>query len=177
MSPPAPADVVVLTPSVLRGWRAEVDDTADKSERGTALVVGGAVGTPGAVLLAGLAALRAGAGKLQLAVPPEIRVALGVAVPESGVFELAAIGERARRAAAVAVGPGFDDVDQAAAALEDVLPVVDETTTVVVDAMALGALANKPELARDLRGRVVVTPNATEAGVLLGSEPGDDLLA
>ena len=37
---------------------------ADKIERGVAMAIGGAAEVPGALLLAGVAALRVGAGKL-----------------------------------------------------------------------------------------------------------------
>jgi NAD(P)H-hydrate repair Nnr-like enzyme with NAD(P)H-hydrate dehydratase domain len=61
------------------------------------LVVGGARELPGAVLLAGVGALRAGAGKLQLAVPRGIAPALGVALPEALVAGLAETREAASR--------------------------------------------------------------------------------
>src|SRR3954454_20800706 len=49
-----------VTPALLRAWPLPLDEDGDKDARGTALVVGGSCRTPGAVLLAGLAALRAG---------------------------------------------------------------------------------------------------------------------
>ena len=54
------------------------------------LVVGGSALVPGAILLAGVAALRAGAGKLQLATVARVAPALGVAVPEALVVGAAA---------------------------------------------------------------------------------------
>ena len=56
------------------------------------LVVGGSTATPGAVLLAGVAAVRAGAGKIQLATAAASAAALGVAVPEGSLYY-----ERTRR--------------------------------------------------------------------------------
>jgi Predicted sugar kinase len=46
------------------------------------LIVGGEVELPGAVILAGIAALRAGAGKLQIATCESNARYVGVAVPE-----------------------------------------------------------------------------------------------
>jgi ADP-dependent NAD(P)H-hydrate dehydratase len=60
----------------------------DKDERGRVLVIGGSVETPGGVLLAGLAALRAGAGKLQIATCRSVSQQLAVAVPEARVTGL-----------------------------------------------------------------------------------------
>ncbi len=52
------------------------------------LVIGGATEMPGAVILAGVAALRAGAGKLQIATCRSIAQAVAVTVPEARVFAL-----------------------------------------------------------------------------------------
>jgi NAD(P)H-hydrate repair Nnr-like enzyme with NAD(P)H-hydrate dehydratase domain len=55
----------------------------DKDARGRVLVVGGCVTLPGAVVLAGIAALRAGAGKLQIATCRSIAPLVGITVPEA----------------------------------------------------------------------------------------------
>ena len=62
---------------------------SDKEARGRVLVVGGSAQVPGAVRLAGEAALRAGAGKLQMAVPASLAVQLGLLLSEGRVFALA----------------------------------------------------------------------------------------
>lgn len=48
-------------------------------------------------------------------------------------------------------------------------------TAVVLDAYALGALSREPELLKASPSAVVLTPNLTEAGYLLGRDPGEDL--
>src|SRR3954469_9661427 len=63
-------------------------DETDKGERGTVLVVGGTAETPGSMLLCGIAALRAGAGRLQLATVRGSASALAVALPEARVIAL-----------------------------------------------------------------------------------------
>lgn len=52
------------------------------------LVIGGSASMPGAVLLAGLAVLRVGAGKLQLAINRSVAPTLAVAVPQALVVPL-----------------------------------------------------------------------------------------
>jgi len=71
---------IPVTPTLLRNWPLPPTGSG-KLERGTVLVIGGSRKTPGAVLLAGTAALRAGAGRLTLAVAESTAVALAVAVP------------------------------------------------------------------------------------------------
>ena len=59
------------------------DEDGDKEQRGRVLVVAGSIEVPGAALLAGVAALRAGAGKLQIATCKSLAIHLGLAVPEA----------------------------------------------------------------------------------------------
>jgi len=103
----------VITPALLRSWPLP-DPQGGKKARGTVLVVGGSRFTPGAVLLAGVAALRAGAGVLQLAVDGDTAAALSIAVPEAKVVSLPAKGaalpgelrELAEQADVLTIGPG-----------------------------------------------------------------------
>src|SRR5690348_2815792 len=145
-----------LTPRLLRDWPLPVPD-GGKHARGTVLVVGGAPATAGAVLLAGVAALRAGAGVLRLAVAGSRAAALGVAVPEAAVYglperngtidgraaaeQLAGPGQAAR---VVLIGPGLDDVTETRALLHGLAGALDRDTTLVLDAYALAALAREP---------------------------------
>ncbi|HVE74663.1 MAG TPA: NAD(P)H-hydrate dehydratase [Mycobacteriales bacterium] len=179
-----------MTPALLREWPLpEPDDDGDKHDRGTVVVVGGTTSTPGAVLLAGLAALRAGAGRLQVLTVEPTAVALGVAMPEAMVRGLAtnADGElapaateqiraAAEDAAALVIGPGLIDPSSVAALLAAVVPHL-PTTAVVIDAIALVALAEQRTLLHALDGRCVLTPNAGEVAALLGWDPRDDVAA
>ncbi|WP_433305670.1 NAD(P)H-hydrate dehydratase [Actinoplanes sp. CA-030573] len=165
----------VITPGLLRDWPLP-DPEGDKESRGTVLVVGGSPFNPGAVLLAGVAALRAGAGRLQLAVADESAVALSVAVPEAKVVGLRRtdqVLDLATRADVIALGPGLDDIGQTTDLMRTVLGAAGPETAVVLDAYALGALSKDAGLLK--QHRAVLTPNVTEAGHLLGREPGDDL--
>ncbi|VXC11255.1 NAD(P)H-hydrate dehydratase [Arthrobacter sp. 8AJ] len=185
----------LVAPSLLREWPLPAPG-ADKYSRGSVLVVGGARATPGAALLAGVSALRAGAGKLTLAVAESVAVQLGVALPECGAIglpetpggsvkpELAPIASYLDRADAVLVGPGLDDPDLARGLLEALLereagrdgasdPDGTERPAVVLDAYALGALVQLEDQLDPWRGRLILTPNPTEASILLGRDVAD----
>jgi hydroxyethylthiazole kinase-like uncharacterized protein yjeF len=179
----------VITPRLLRQWRLP-DPQGSKEARGTVLVVGGSRFTPGAVLLAGVAALRAGAGRLQLAVTESTAPALSIAVPEAKVVGLpetdggSVAGDVPQHLLdlvagcdVVAIGPGLDNVEETSALLGRVLGAAGPQTALVLDAYALGALSKQPDLLADRGQRVVLTPNLTEAAYLLDREPGDDLAA
>src|SRR4051812_22268580 len=164
----------VITPRLLREWPLP-DPEGDKESRGTVLVVGGSKFNPGAVLLAGVAALRAGAGRLQLAVAEESAVALSIAVPEAKVVGLSHAEELAEQADVIALGPGLDDIEQTTDLMRTVLATAGPEAAVVLDAYALGALSKDAKLLP--QRRAVLTPNITEAGHLLGRDPGADLAA
>jgi ADP-dependent NAD(P)H-hydrate dehydratase len=177
-------EVKVVTPQLLRAWPLPEPGNS-KQSRGTVLVVGGSRFTPGAVLLAGVAALRAGAGRLQLAVAASTASALSIAVPEAKVVGIEegtgeaprALLELAAEADVIAIGPGLDDIDETTALMRAVLGAAEKNTPVVLDAYALGALSLDDSLLGGGGRPAVLTPNLTEAAHLLGHDPGDDLAA
>src|SRR5690349_10639166 len=165
----------VVTPALLHEWPLSTPD-GDKHSRGTVLVVGGAAATVGAVLLAGHAALRSGAGILQLCCAPAVTTALAVQMPEALVMSWDDLGSRLESADAVLVGPGLEDIDHALELLRAVAAGAPEAD-LVVDAYALGALSHEPALLHGRKRLPVLTPNTTEAGVLSGQDSLSDLEA
>ena len=99
------------------------EQDTDKNSRGRVLIAGGSAMSAGAVVLSGLAALRAGAGKVLLAVPQPLSLAIAVDFPEAGVkgFTVTAkgnlspdtaakeLGALLAEANAVLLGPGLSD--------------------------------------------------------------------
>ncbi|UKA56559.1 NAD(P)H-hydrate dehydratase [Arthrobacter sp. FW305-BF8] len=179
-----------MTPTLLRSWPLP-SAGSDKYSRGAVLVIGGGRRTPGAALLAGTAALRAGAGRVTLAVAESVAVQLGVTLPEAGVIGLpqSAGGSVADAglenlladfdaADAVLIGPGLDDIEQTEALLRGLLRHESsrdpgDAPTVVLDAYALGALPRLLDELGPWAGRLILTPNPTEAGILLGRDAAD----
>ena len=103
MSRPQPESTLV-TPQVLRAWRLP-EPTGGKEARGSILVVGGSTETVGAVLLAAEAALRSGAGKLQVVVPSKVAPYVSISLPEALVRGVPATEEGAIRATSSAQAP------------------------------------------------------------------------
>jgi hydroxyethylthiazole kinase-like uncharacterized protein yjeF len=173
---------VVVTPGLLRQWELP-EPGGSKRSRGHALIVGGSPSTPGGALLAGVAALRVGAGVLAMAVPGEVAVPLAVAVPEASVTGWAGEGEAGVDLAvldgllgqtdAVTVGPGIGDAGTAAALVRHIAA-SEFSGPLLLDAYALGVLGDLGlEHRAALAGRLVLTPNEREAERLLDGEPGD----
>lgn len=169
----------------LRRWPLPRPE-GDKRARGDVVVIGGSLRSPGAVRLAGEAALRAGAGRLTIVLSSVIAVDVATSLPECGVVPLTStraggvLGRSVALAAndlaatdAVLVGPGLDDLGETCALLDALPAHLGDDVSVVLDAYALGALALRPSLADAYAGRLVLTPNRIEAAALLGRELGD----
>jgi ADP-dependent NAD(P)H-hydrate dehydratase len=99
--------------------RAELDHfplpsvhAEDKNDKGRLLVVAGCGQVPGAALLCGLAAMRSGAGKLQIATPDSAAQALGIAMPEARIIPLPEARDGGiARSAVPQVGTLAEDID------------------------------------------------------------------
>jgi hydroxyethylthiazole kinase-like uncharacterized protein yjeF len=165
----------VVTAAVLRAWPLP-EPAAGKESRGRTLIIGGSPTTPGAALLAAEAALRSGAGKLQVATVESCAPTLAVALPEAmvvGVAEskqggiartaAAQLVDLANSADAVLVGPGMTDPDETAALLAAMLPRLE--TPVVLDALAVTALRDTA-----VGTDSVLTPNLRELALVLQSD-------
>jgi hydroxyethylthiazole kinase-like uncharacterized protein yjeF len=175
MSGPQPIDDAMLAACAPP---AVAPDT-DKEARGRLLVLAGGAQVAGAAILTGVAGLRVGAGKLQLAATPALAVHLALAVPEARILQVpAADGEIADAAAdqvadelaacdAVVVGPGMMD-DATAGALTLRLMAGPGRAGFVVDAAALTGIGAHSQAVRAIGGRLVATPHAGEMAALTG---------
>ena len=141
----------------------------NKGSYGKVLVVAGSRGMAGAAILAGSAALRAGAGLVQVAVPDVIADVVASAQP---CYMTAALSDDAideirhltKSATTTVVGPGLGRGHDVADLLSELFAVCDK---LVLDADALNLVAADP--ARyPLRPGLVMTPHPGEFGRLTG---------
>ena len=172
-----------ITPELLRAMPLpQPAGSTDKQARGSVLVVAGSVEVPGAALLAGTAALRAGAGKLQIATCSSVALHMAMAVPEArvtGLPETPAGGiapeaaemlcERAKRNDAVLLGPGMMDKDAVASLTTGMVKGL-SGPALVLDAEALVCLDTLREPLCSREGRTIITPHAGEMASLLEIE-------
>jgi hydroxyethylthiazole kinase-like uncharacterized protein yjeF len=150
-----------------------------KYQCGTVLVLAGSRAYGGAAHLAGLGALRSGAGLVTVAVPRCLEIPLRVGLPEAltvplgqtDAGTLAPIDEDAwqdllTRRDAVAVGPGLGADPETDAWVVECLDRLH--LPVVVDADALGAFARLGRTPHFGSSQVVLTPHAGELSRLVG---------
>ena len=169
-----------LTAAELRRHPLPAIADGDKDSHGTILVIAGSRDVPGAPLLTAHAAMRSGAGKLQLAVPDDIAVPLGIAMPEAKVVGFAtardggfarkavdAMIEQAGSADAIVAGPAMT----ANAATEQLTAgLVALGKPLALDAALLRALPGCDDEAREARTPPLLLPHAGEMASLLESE-------
>jgi len=170
--PSSAPDPTLVTPEVLRDWQLP-EARGGKNERGSILVIGGSSETLGAVLLAAEAAMRVGAGKLQVATVASVAPFAAAALPEALVRALPetdggaisaaaadAVADLAEAADAVLIGPGMADKEETQAFGERLLPRL--RGPLALDALGLACVTADETCLLHLTGRVVLTPNPTE---------------
>ena len=160
---------------------ADRDPESHKGTFGTALLIGGSRGMTGAIALAGMAALRGGAGLVRLAVADVCLDTVAALEPSylttalpcdrRGRVAYAArdlIARTAAQATAVAVGPGlgrFLGLDALVAWLYTKLD-----KPLVIDADGLNALASRADILGRPGGPRILTPHPGEFARLIGTD-------
>ena len=142
--------------------------SAHKGDFGHLLLVGGGPGMPGAVRLAGEAALRSGTGRVSVATHPSHAAAISTGRPElmcHAVDKPSDLKPLLDKVDTLAIGPGLG-TDQWGRGLFD--EIVKSDLPTVVDADALNLLADSA-LRRD---NWILTPHPGEAARLLGTTAG-----
>jgi NAD(P)H-hydrate epimerase len=172
MSPPRDDDLPRLPPR-----KAD----SHKGDFGRALLVGGSQGMAGAIALAGMAALRSGAGLVKLATPEACQPTVAgfepstmtIALPDDAAGRIAAaalpaVCAAAQEATALALGPGLGRSDELVELVARLYREIKQP--MVVDADALDALAHEPGALAKPGGPRVLTPHPGEFSRLIGRQ-------
>jgi hydroxyethylthiazole kinase-like uncharacterized protein yjeF len=172
---------IELDDAALSAWplpRPSHDD--DKEARGRVLVIAGSAEMPGAAVLAGEAALRAGAGKLAVGAAATIAPWVAQQLPEARVIALPEDDDGGLRpdglerldkilaqTRAVLVGPGMPAGASTVRLVEALLGRLDGLP-VLLDAAAMDVVSRTPGAVLRLSGHVAMTPHAGEMAHLSG---------
>ena len=151
---------------------------SNKGTYGRVLVVAGSRGMSGAAILCGSAALRGGAGLVQVASPKEIAPIVAAGNPcyttahlpqdEAGRCGFDALGpllDLAKVHDVIAIGPGLGRSPEISALLAEFVRTV--AVPIVLDADGLNAFAADTEPLKKHTGPVVITPHPGEFARLL----------
>jgi ADP-dependent NAD(P)H-hydrate dehydratase / NAD(P)H-hydrate epimerase len=155
---------------------------AHKGSYGHVLVVAGSVGKSGAAVMAGYAAMRAGAGLVTIATPEPVLPVIAAAHPEymteplpatpEGTVAMAAVrgkfAELFKGMSVLAVGPGVGQHPETQDFLRGVVTGTELPT--VLDADGLNAFAGRGDLFREKKTKaLVITPHPGEMARLSGT--------
>jgi NAD(P)H-hydrate epimerase len=162
---------------------------AHKGIFGHVLVIGGSVGKSGAAVMAGLAALRVGAGLVTVASPKSVQPLVAASAPElmteplpetaEGTISLLALADRERLLkgkSVVVIGPGISRNEETAEFVRDLVSVC--SVSMVIDADGLNAFEGaaeeiRPDSEVDPFSMRVVTPHPGEMSRLTGLPTGE----
>lgn len=141
-----------------------------KGHAGRVLIIGGAPGMAGAILLSGRAALHAGAGWVMLGFLDEGAISVLADQPELMLSHASKEMMKQAQADVVAIGPGLGQSTQARDLLSEALQ---SSALLIIDADGLNLIAGDAELMKQLKSRptlsTVITPHPGEAAKLLNT--------
>ena len=182
----------VLTATEFQASRKRREPDSHKGNYGHVLVIGGSVGKAGAAAMAGLAALRTGAGVVTVACPKSVQPTVAAYAPElmtvpldetaEGSISLLALTKREellKGKVAVVIGPGLSSHPETQEFVRDFVGIC--PVQLVIDADGLNAFAGRVEELQpeeteswwtDMEALRVLTPHPGEMGRLLGIDTG-----
>jgi hydroxyethylthiazole kinase-like uncharacterized protein yjeF len=161
----------LLDATYLTVTRKDPQPNAHKGSNGTCVIIGGASGMLGAILLASRAAMRTGAGKVKIGWLSEPHPQVDPLMPEvmmGGASELVNT-----ECHSIVIGCGLGVSGPAVRLLKSALK---RDLPMVIDADALNLIAQSAELATLVQRRnapTIITPHPAEASRLLGCSTAD----
>ncbi|MBR2865169.1 MAG: NAD(P)H-hydrate dehydratase [Elusimicrobiaceae bacterium] len=154
--------------------------TCHKNSFGTALMVTGSYGMPGAAILSAQSALKSGVGLLKVATIPQNYSPLAASVPEAVLLPLKAKGktfslkgvkslkEQLKTASALLIGPGLSVSYETVKSVKWLLSTTETPT--VLDADGINIAALDIQLLKDVKAPLIITPHPAEMARLIKSD-------
>lgn len=136
-----------------------------KGDCGRILIIAGSKGMTGAAVLCGRAALRSGAGLVQVSIPEELFHIIQIGVPEATCITRERSLNELMQYDAIAIGPGLGDDEQNVNLIKEVLERFNKP--VVIDADGLNLLSNDLAAMKNSKAKIIITPHPGEAARLL----------
>jgi len=171
-APGTEAGARLVTPAWAAAHLPLVPPNAHKGEMGRVVIVAGRAGMAGASVLAGMGALRAGAGMAVLVAPDANRAIIQTAIPEALYEGRASVDDDVfAKADAIVAGPGMGTDDDALALLRKIASAA--CCPLLFDADATTLLARNPGLRGEIHQPLLLTPHPGEASRLLGKSTRD----
>lgn len=169
-------ELLKLEKDQIREWlpSREGDQDTTKRDYGQVLLIGGAQGMGGSILMSAEAAVLSGAGLTTVATDMQHVTALHTRLPEAmatSLDDLNTLEDHIRKSTVVAIGPGLGLDQHAKNIFSLVLDVVNEQQILILDADALTLLSEGKQ--KPLPSQTILTPHAGEWQRLTGLQPSE----
>lgn len=171
--------VTVLTEDLIKNCIPKRFEDSNKGDYGRLLNIGGSLNMSGAVTLSSLSALRCGTGLLQVALPGRIIPIVASKIPECiylpmpvssfgsiGAEGITALSEAAKKATAILLGCGLSVCDDTEYICEEIIKNSD--VPIVIDADGLNCIAENPDILKEAKAGIIITPHMKEMSRLTG---------
>jgi len=168
MMPDARPDLQMISVMDVRRSLPDRPYDSHKGTYGTALLMGGSNRYPGAIVLAAEGAARSGAGLVRVATVESAIAPLVSRVPEAIAEAGPAVEVSLEGADAILAGPGLGRNPETRRLVAKLLH--EAPCPLVLDADAIAVLEGKPEVLRQCKQPVVLTPHPGELAMLLGTD-------
>jgi len=162
--------IKLLLPEDMLNLLPQRKNDVHKGDSGHILIIGGSMEKPGAAVMTAKAAHRAGAGLVTLAAPDEMDFSAlypetmrKMVFSESGEFSFESIDsvlQFAEGKSAIAVGIGMGTGQGVSMLVEALIREIDKP--LLLDADALNIVAEKPEILKDAKAEIIMTPHPGE---------------
>ncbi|HLG22996.1 MAG TPA: NAD(P)H-hydrate dehydratase [Candidatus Manganitrophaceae bacterium] len=173
----ADVSVDLIAPSIFSGLLAPRPKGIHKGRLGHLLVIAGSTGKRGAAYMTSLAALRAGAGLVTLALPRSLDASaapmeiMTLPLPETNEGSLSLGAEKfllqaVEGKSAVALGPGLSQNLETQKLIRNLVEKI--PLPMVIDADGINALAGDLTILKKKKEPIILTPHPGEMGRLLG---------
>ncbi len=169
--PDARPDLRLITGGEVRGILPRRARGSHKGTHGRALLMGGSEAFPGAIVLAAEGAVRSGAGLVQVSTVGVAAAAVVARAPEVIARADLSADLPLEGSDAILAGPGLGRGPETRRMVARLLR--EAPGPLVLDADAIAALEDKPEVVRSSGRPVILTPHPGELARLLGRSAGE----
>ena len=168
----------LITPDYIQSEFFSKKPDAHKGDCGNLLVIAGSVGKTGAAILTAKSAVRSGAGLVTIAVPESINSIIESCVTEAMTYPLPETSKKIIKAdsfniikkllkgkTCIAIGPGLGAESNTKKLIFKLIK--ESTVPMVIDADALNAISENPEILKKAKAPIILTPHPNEMARLV----------
>ncbi|MBK1810310.1 NAD(P)H-hydrate dehydratase [Clostridium sp. YIM B02505] len=162
-------NIFMITEELIKKHIPQRDKYGYKGDYGRVLVIAGSMGLSGAAYITVNSAVRSGAGLVTLSTSKELQQILSCKFIEamtSNYEDEEQLDKHVKKSHCIAVGPGMGDSSNTLELLKKVI--YNAECPIVIDADGINVLKGEPDILKDKKCSIVITPHIGEMSNLTG---------